>query len=214
MRGVAVFDLDGTLTWHDTLAGYLAGALRARPARCWRLWSLPFALAAFALDRDRGRLKGRVVRAVLGGLGREQVAALTRRFVERRLPGLLRPAALETLERHRAAGDLRVLLSASPDCYVPAIGAALGFDEVLCSELRWDGERLDGRLATPNRRGAEKVACVEALRRRYPGARFAAYGNAASDLPHLLLVEAPLLVNATRAAAREARRRRIPTAQW
>ncbi|MBS0374989.1 MAG: HAD-IB family hydrolase [Proteobacteria bacterium] len=209
-----MFDLDGTLTWHDTLLEYLAGAIRARPSRAWRLGWLPLALARFAVDRDRGRLKGRVVRAVLGGLDRAQVAALTRDFVERRLPGLLRPAALAALARHREAGDRLVLLSASPDCYVPAIGERLGFDEIICTGLRWDGERLDGRLATPNRRGAEKVVCLEALRRRHPGARFAAYGNAASDLPHLALVEAPLLVNASAAAKREAGRREVPTAQW
>src|SRR2546421_8145211 len=43
------------------------------------------------------------------------------------------------------------LLSASPDVYVPAIAAALGFAEVLCTGVEWNGDRLVGRLTTPNR---------------------------------------------------------------
>ncbi len=43
-RWVAVFDLDGTLTFHDTLMQFLASFLRRHPRRCLGLWRLPFAL--------------------------------------------------------------------------------------------------------------------------------------------------------------------------
>jgi len=209
-----VFDLDGTLTRRDTLLPYLASALGARPRRVLRLWSAPFALAAFALDADRGRLKGRLIRAVLGGLARAEVAALSARFLDRHWSRLFRPEALAALERHRAAGDYLVLLSASTDCYVREIGARLGFDEVVCTELLWRAERLDGALASANRRGAEKTRCLLKLRAERPGVRFAAYGNAASDLEHLARAEAGLLVNGSGRARRAARALGIPTASW
>jgi phosphatidylglycerophosphatase C len=209
-----VFDLDGTITWHDTLVPYLRDALRAHPRRRWRLWSLPAIAAAFVVDRDHGRIKGRLIRAVLGGLGRDEVARLTRRFLDARLARLTRPAALAAVARHRAGGDWLVLLSASTDLYVRDIGARLGFDEVICTGVRWQGARLDGALATPNRRGAEKTRCLEALRARHPGARIAAYGNAGSDLEHLARSDAPLLVNAPARARRAARLLGIPTADW
>ena len=38
---LAVFDLDGTLTWSDSFRGFLGGYLRRRPARCLRAWRLP-----------------------------------------------------------------------------------------------------------------------------------------------------------------------------
>ncbi len=48
--------------------------------------------------------------------------------------------------------------------------------------VRWRSERLDGTLSTPNRRGAEKARCLEALLSRFPGAPTTAYGNSAADI--------------------------------
>ncbi len=189
-------------------------ALRAHPARVLRLWRLPGIVAGFLVDGDHGRIKSRVIRAVLGGLDRDSIANLTARFLDRRLAGLTRPAALAAVVGHRAQGDWLVLLSASTDVYVRDIGARLGFDEVICTELVWRDERLDGALATPNRRGPEKLRCLEALRARHPGARLAAYGNADSDLEHLVFADAPLLVNASRGARRRALAVGIPAADW
>ncbi len=106
-----------------------------------------------------------------------------------------RPLALAVLEAHRAAGDHLVLLSASPDLYVPRIGQMLGFERTLCTELEWQGDRLDGRLKTPNRRGEEKLHCLAWLREQYPGSPVIAYGNSASDLDHLRQADRALLVN-------------------
>jgi len=72
-----VFDLDGTLTRHDTLVPYLGAALRRYPRRALGLLRAPLALAEFALGRDRGRLKSRLIRALLGGLTREQTQLAT-----------------------------------------------------------------------------------------------------------------------------------------
>jgi phosphatidylglycerophosphatase C len=126
----------------------------------------------------------------------------------------LRPAALAVLDTHRAAGDHLVLLSASPDLYVPRIGRALGFERTLCTEMEWRGERLDGALHTANRRGAEKLRCLEWLRVQYPGVPIVAYGNSASDLDHMRHADKALLVNADAAARALAARWGIPTADW
>lgn len=212
---VAVFDLDGTLTRHDTLVSFLFFCAR-RDARAWpRLWKLPFTLARFAAGlSDRGGLKASVLHQVLGRASRAEVEQAAEAFCEERLPGLLLPRALEAVGRHRQAGDRLVLLSASVDLYVPRIGARLGFHETVCTEVGWTDGRLDGSLATENRRGAEKARCLSALRRRHPGAAFSAYGNAASDIEHLQLADRALLVNASRAARRAAARCGLPCADW
>jgi phosphatidylglycerophosphatase C len=209
-----VFDLDGTITWHDTLLPYLAAALAAHPLRVLRLWRLPAIVAAFVVDLDRGRLKSRLIRAALGGLSRAEVERLTDRFLDARLGRLTRPAALAAVARHRAAGDRLVLLSASTDFYVQEIGRRLGFDEVICTEVLWRGGVLDGALITANRRGAEKSRCIEGLRARHPGCRLAAYGNADSDLEHLALADLPVLVNAPRLTRRRAAAIGIATDDW
>jgi len=213
---VALFDLDGTLTHRDTLLPFLAGYVARHPARLARLWRLAPAVLGYALGgRDRGLLKSRAIRAVMAGDSRTLIDEWAERFVaELRPRGAFRASGLAVLEAHRSAGDRLVLLSASPDLYVPLIGRLLGFERTVCTEIRWDGDRLDGALRTPNRWGAEKVRCLEQLRDDYAHAAVTAYGNSSSDIPHLALAERALLVNGNAAARRGAARAGIPTGEW
>ena len=212
--GVAIFDLDGTLTRRDTLVPYLRFALRRHPERRRRLGAVPAILLRFAVDRDRGRLKGELIHALLGGLTHAEINAITQAFLDARLISLLHPTAVAAVEAHRNAGDWLVLLSASTEFYVRELGSRLGFDQVICTEVRWDGDRLDGRLKTENRRGAEKTRCLAELRMMHPGATFAAYGNAGSDLDHLRHVEAPRVVNASLWTRSRARALGLPVDSW
>lgn len=212
---VALFDLDGTLTWHDTLLPFLVGFLRRRPHKALKLWRLPFALARYWQDRDRGTLKSSVIRMLMGGERRELLDAWAHTFVaELKLKERFRPLALAVLEAHRIAGDHLILLSASPDLYVPLIGRLLGFELTLCTELRWQADRLDGSLKTANRRGEEKLACLKWLREQYPALPVIAYGNSASDVEHLREADRALLVNGDNAARRLAARWNIPVSNW
>ncbi len=212
---IAVFDLDGTITTRDTLVPFLLGYLARHPSRVWHLWRLPFSLSRYVLGlSDRGRLKSSLIRQVIGPASRSQVDSWTAEFCDSHLPRLLNPGALEAIERHRAAGDRLVLLSASVDLYVPQVARRLGMDEAVCTGVSWRGNHLEGRLTTANRRGAEKTRCIESLRTRYPGTRFAAYGNASSDFDHLLRVEEPLVVNAGLRTRHRARRLRLATGDW
>jgi phosphatidylglycerophosphatase C len=215
-RWVAVFDLDGTLTWHDTLFLFLMGFLRRYPWRVLRFWRMPFALASFlALNHDRGLLKSRVIRMAMGGARRSVVDACADSLVDSLGPRhRFRPAALAVLEAHRAAGDHLVLLSASPDLYVPRIGRLLGFERTLCTEIEWQEDRLVGTLKTANRRGAEKLRCLTWLRAQYPGLPVVAYGNSSSDLDHMQHADRALLVNGSAAARAQAVRSGIPSSNW
>jgi phosphatidylglycerophosphatase C len=213
---VALFDLDGTLTHRDTLLPFLAGYLARHPARLPRQWRLVPAVLDYALaGRDRGLLKSRAIRAAMAGDARALVEGWAERFAADLKPrGSFRAAGLAVLEAHRSAGDRLVLLSASPDLYVPLIGRLLGFERTVCTEIQWNGDRLDGALRTPNRHGVEKVRCLEQLRVEYAHASVTAYGNSLSDIPHLALAERALLVNGNAAARRGAARAGIPTGEW
>ena len=112
--------------------------------------------------------------------------------------------ALAAIRRHRDAGHYLVLMSASVDFYVPEFGRQLGFDQVISTGVRWNGDRLDGTLTTPNRRGEEKARCLRALVAERADADTFAYGNSDSDLPHLQLARHGLLVNGCLAARRAA----------
>jgi len=217
---IAIFDLDGTLTWSDTLLPYLAGYALGHPSRLRILWRLPTAIAGYLGSPDRGLLKSRAIRAVMGGDRRSTVEAWTAAFVgslKRRR--VFRPEALAAVEAHRAAGSHLVLLSASPDLYVPAIGRLLGFERTLCTEVEWrhgvsEEDRLDGALRTPNRRDEEKSRCLAWLRTEHPGLPVVAYGNSRSDIPHLREADRALLVNGSARARRAAAAAGIPVADW
>jgi HAD superfamily hydrolase (TIGR01490 family) len=212
---LALFDLDGTLTRRDTLAPYVGGFLLRHP---WRVLRLPLvlpALARFVLRRaDHGEVKAAFIHAALGDATRAQLDAWTASFVSRLLRRGLFDDARTVLTRHRSRGDHLTLLSASTDLYVPAVGQALGFAQVLCTGVEWRGDRLIGRLTTANRRGAEKARCVSELRAEHPSLPIIAYANAVSDLEHLRLADRALLVNGTRRARREAANLGIASREW
>jgi phosphatidylglycerophosphatase C len=212
---LVVFDLDGTITRYDTFIPYVLGYLQRRP---WRLPGLLLALPTlvrFARGLDeRGELKSAVLRATLRGCTRAELEDWTEHFVRALLAHGLFGDALDTIAAHRREGDRLVLMSASTDLYVPCIAHKLGFAEVICTGIRWNGDRLSGELTTPNRRGPEKARCFTALRERYPGLSTVAYGNARSDLDHLRLADRGVLVNGTQRARQEATRDGIQCVQW
>jgi len=211
---VAIFDLDGTITQRDTFAPYLRGWLRRHP----RPGSAGAVLAAgiryLIRGFNRGRLKSDLLRACMSGATADVVRAWTAEFVARLGDGEFCPGALAAIARHRDAGDRLVLLSASVDLYVPEIGQRLGFSETICTGVAWRDDRLDGALTTANRRGEEKLRCIESLRGRFPGVRFAAYGNSGADLVHLRAVDEPLLVNAGARLRRSAGKSGIRAEDW
>ncbi|HEX9139075.1 MAG TPA: HAD-IB family hydrolase [Steroidobacteraceae bacterium] len=194
---VAVFDLDGTITRHDTLLPFVFGYLWRHPWRLPRLLAVLPALVAWAYRRtDLSELKGALIKAALGGLQEAQLAPWRERFIAQLLRRGLHAEAVLEIARQRAAGAHLVLLSASPDIYVRRIGHSLGFDETICSELSWraNGE-LDGRLRSANRRGEEKARCVAGLLAAGSYSESIAFGNSSADLAHMALTSTGVWVN-------------------
>lgn len=205
MAGVAVFDLDGTVTRYDTLGPYLLGFLWRHPWRAPRLLATLPALFAYARRGDRGALKGEIIHALLGGASYEQIRAWTERFVPQLLRRGLFAEALAAMAERRARGEQLLLMSASTDLYVPRIAEALGFDLVHCTEVLWQADgRLDGRLAGPNCRDEEKRRVLAALIAQENPPHVVAYGNSDADLPHMRLAQEAYLVNGPALKADEA----------
>jgi HAD superfamily hydrolase (TIGR01490 family) len=155
-----------------------------------------------------------LLRATLRGTSRAELHAASVEFVSDTIAHRCFADALAAIRRHHSAGHYLVLMSASVDFYVPEFGRQLGFDEVISTGVAWNGELLDGTLTTPNRRGEEKaIRLRELVAERQDGETFA-YGNSASDLPHLHIARHGLLVNGSLAARREAATVGVPTAEW
>lgn len=181
----------------------MVGLFLKRP---WRLPRLLLALPAligypFGLS-GRGPLKAALARAAFGGLERADIERLSTAYVAAVREHGVFPEALAAIAAHRAAGDHLVLMSASPDLYIPKLGLLLGFDEVVCTRLAWVDGRFHGELLGENCRGPEKLRQLNRLKNRHPGMPTIGYGNSAPDLDHLVHCDAAVYVNA-RPAERE-----------
>lgn len=158
---LAAYDFDGTLTIRDSFLAYLqwrCGALGYHA----RLFALAPAVLAYGADRDRGRLKARLVETFLRGVPEETVAAEADIFADAVLPALIRPDALARWRADQAEGLEAVIVTASPEILVAAFGRRLGASRVIGTRLVTANGRLTGQLEGPNCRGPEKVSRIRA----------------------------------------------------
>jgi phosphatidylglycerophosphatase C len=211
---IAIFDLDGTITRRDTLFPLVLRKLASRPWTLLKLFAVIPGAIRYLFDRDRGALKQDLLRATLRGVPRAELAEFSVRFVRDKIAHDCFRDALATISRHRNARHYLVLMSASVDFYIPEFARQLGFDHVISTEVRWNGDRLDGTLTSANRRGEEKARCLRELLATRDDTETFAYGNSAADLPHLQLVKHGLLVNGSPAARRRAAELGVACADW
>ena len=189
---VAAFDFDGTLTWRDTLLPFLRRLL-GTSTLLWVLFvSSPWLLAYVLRLVSNHRAKAVLLQASLAGRSREAVQRCATAFVREDMPLQWRPWGMQQLAQHQNAGHRCVLVSASTSPYMHLVGASLGVDAVLCTEMEVADGRYTGRMATPNCHGEEKVRRLQAwLATEYGGMppELHAYGDTRGDLPLLRLAQ-------------------------
>lgn len=214
---VAVFDLDGTVTFDDTLRLVLRQGVRHLPARPWSAAFLPGTWLAARRDvAARGAFKACMLDIMFGGRSRAWMERFAQDFADAILAQGIKPGARAAIARHRDEGDRLLLATASPELWAGRIGSALGFDAVLGTGLAWHGERFAGRLEGPNLLHEEKRRAVQRWMAEHAGgaAPAAAYTDHHHDLPMLLLAENPVAVDPTERLAAEAAARGIPIVRW
>ena len=169
-------------------------------------------------DARSEALRDRILRAVAGAEVAKVVA-----LGDPSSPGS-RPACCPRraglLDAHAAAGEDRLVVSASPIEIVGRLAEAIGLEGAVGTVSEIADGRYTGRLAGAFCYGPGKVEAVRTLaaQRGYDLAACSAYSDSVSDLPFLELVGNPVAVNPDaelrddRARARLARRRGGPEA--
>jgi phosphatidylglycerophosphatase C len=187
---LVAFDFDGTLTVRDSFTAFLRWRAGAGG---WALGLVKMApaLAGYARDRDRGRIKAASVKEFLGGVGRAELEAEAERFADAAWAGFMRPDALKVWNDWGAKGAHRVIVTASPETTVAPFARRLGAEGLLGTRLVFDGDdRVTGAFSSANCRGEEKV---RRLREVYgDGLRLAAaYGDTSGDTEMLAIADQP-----------------------
>jgi len=189
-RPIVAFDFDGTLTIRDSFTEFLRW--RAGPG-AWALGlvKLAPAVAAYARDRDRGRIKAASVREFLQGVDRHVLETEAAQFADDIWPRFMRPDALAAWNDWGARGAHRVIVTASPTTTVAPFATRLGAEALLGTEFIFDADdRITGDFAGPNCRGAEKVRRLKAA---YGDdmTLAAAYGDTSGDTEMLAMAQQP-----------------------
>ncbi|VXB47133.1 HAD-IB family hydrolase [Brevundimonas sp. G8] len=189
-RPIVAFDFDGTLTIRDSFTEFLRW--RAGPG-AWALGlvKLAPAVAAYARDRDRGRIKSASVKEFLKGVQRQTLEAEAERFAEEIWPRFMRPDALKVWNEWGERGAHRVIVTASPSTTVAPFARKLGAEALLGTEFLFDSQdRITGDFAGPNCRGEEKVHRLKAA---YGDdmTLAAAYGDTSGDTEMLAMAQEP-----------------------
>lgn len=157
-RPLVAFDFDGTLTVRDSFKAFLAwrvsrlrlvsGYLRLTPA-----------IARYALDHDKERLKTAAVAEFLAGLSKARVEAEAESFAAAVSDKFMRPDALAQWEDWGRRGALRIIVTATPETVVAPFARRLKADRLIGTRLAFDADdRVADVFESRNCRGAEKVA--------------------------------------------------------
>ncbi len=188
---VAAFDFDGTITWRDTFVPFLIRGL-GWPRFLWALLKCSPWLVGYALRLVRNDVaKGRLMQVTLTGRTSAEMEEWTRRWLVQDFPDQVRPWAAERMAWHHSQGHHCVMVSASPDLYLPAVAEQLGFEALICTEMEWQGDRLTGRMSKSNCYGQQKMLRLNAwLVERFGAAArervtLYAYGDTRGDHPML-----------------------------
>ncbi len=179
-QAIVAFDFDGTLTVRDSFTAFLRWRAGAG---AWYLGlaKLAPAMAEYARNRDRGRIKAASVREFLRGVPRVQLEQDAESYAGQVWPGFMRYDALACWNDWGAKGAHRVIVTASPETTVAPFARRLGAEGLLGTQLVFDDQdRVTGAFAGLNCRGEEKV---RRLRAAYGDdvQLAAAYGDTSGD---------------------------------
>jgi phosphatidylglycerophosphatase C len=189
-KTIAFFDFDGTITFRDTMLelirfhcgtmAYYRGMAVLSPV----LIGMKLGLVA------KDRAKEKLLAYFFGGLPLTDFTALCERFIRQRLPGLLRPDAVQKIGYHLSQGHRVVVVSASAENWIGDWCRNKGLD-CIATRLAVVDDRITGQLSGANCNGIEKV---NRIRSAYSPDNFAevyAYGDTDGDKPMLALATHP-----------------------
>jgi phosphatidylglycerophosphatase C len=216
MSGVAIFDLDRTLTRRGCFTPFILYVAIRRPRRFLSFLRIILAaICSFGGFYRRDDVKLLMWQEVLGGLPREEAIALGNTFAKVWIQNELRRQTKTNIKKHQEAGDRLILATAAMDIIADPIGRALGFDDINSTRTHWTAEGLvSGSFDGRNCYGEEKLRQVKLTLGDLSASKTSAYSDHITDLPVLLWAENGIAVNPHRPLRDAAGRHGLRIEDW
>ena len=216
MSGVAIFDLDRTLTRRGCFTPFILYVAIRRPRRFLSFLRIILAaICSFGGFYRRDDVKLLMWQEVLGGLPREEAIALGNTFAKVWIQNELRRQTKTNIKKHQEAGDRLILATAAMDIIADPIGRTLGFDDIISTRTHWTAEgRVSGNFDGENCYGEEKLRRVNLILGDFAPSKTLAYSDHVTDLPILLWAENGIAVNPHRPLRDVAGRHGLRIEDW
>jgi HAD superfamily hydrolase (TIGR01490 family) len=213
-RTAAFFDLDKTIIAKSSVLAfgkpfYQSGLLNRLAVLRSAYAQFVFALAG--ADADQIERMRAYLTAMCTGWDVSQVRDIVSETLHEIIDPIVYNEAVELIGMHKAAGRDVVIVSSSGEEVVTPIGAMLGADHVIGTQMVVADGKYTGEIGRYAYGPAKAVALQElAAERGYDLSACYAYSDSATDVPMLEAVGHPFAVNADRALRKVAAERAWP----
>lgn len=190
---VALFDFDGTLTYHDIFFQFLIYCSDS-PWVFFRLLPLVPQWILFSFSRlSRQEVKEALMTQLIGGIPEQKIKEAALNYVNTVVPKSLRPQAMEKLKWHQSQGHYCVIVSANLSLLLKPWVEQVRIQALIATDLETtESGAVTGKIAGINCWGKEKVRRVELLLGDKTKFKIYAYGDTRgdwdllqwSDIPH------------------------------
>ncbi|HTI09456.1 MAG TPA: HAD-IB family hydrolase [Puia sp.] len=184
---IAFFDFDGTITTKDTLLEFIKFSRGSLLFYLGFLLTSPWVLAYKVKLISNQQAKEKVLQFFFSNWSLSRFQESCDQFGKAVLPGLIRPKALQEIEKLRERGFAVVIVSASPENWIRTWAEQVQATLIATRLAATEEQVLTGRILGANCHGQEKV---NRIRQEYDLADFReiyAYGDTSGDRPMLQL---------------------------
>ena len=216
MSGIAIFDLDRTLTRRGCFTPFILYVAMKKPRRFLSFHRILLAAICNVVGfYRRDEIKLLMWREVLAGLPREEAKTFGNSFAKVWIQNELRRQTKKNIKKHQEAGDRLILATAAMDIIADPIGRALGFDDIISTRTVWTEEgHISGSFDGRNCYGEEKLRRLKLTLGDLAPSKTFAYSDHITDLPILLWAENGIAVNPHRPLRDAAGRHGLRIEDW
>ncbi len=190
MKGIAVFDFDGTISSKDSFFDFVRFTHGEHRLLCCVAVNIPFIILYFIVLYPSHKLKQRFFSYFYKGFSQEILERKGIEYCEKRIDKIIYPGAKKQIAWHRLQGHNIYLLTASSGLWLGEWCKINGIS-IIGTEFEVVEGKYTGRIAGKNCKGKEKARRLQTEVDLSDSVEIYGYGDSKSDKNFLTLVGKP-----------------------